>query len=511
MLTQVNSDASYKLDVRFDFNLPGTKPSNSSKQEQALKRALTPLQPTFDIYGWLSITGGTQTLIQFSQIARKLAADHTAYIGLASVHQIEKPLSKLKLEDWVVFNSSDGFYIGHNFLTTRAVRLPSNRHFIGGGTGISKTALKWLQTHLPAGYQTFPLIDLSPVVSREWFLLAPDQFLGPGLDHPWRAPEDNSLKEEHDIDFPPEPTGYPNCTMGVPPDNDYPVDQKRLHKFVDAKSEIRITDQILLELARVTLPRTLGLSGPRTFLRSQLPKNTDIAWFFSRPYPVLAVKARIASALTSAGLLTPEMLTSVDVVDQTPPGCTPLPNNACPEQAPLAKRNDELKSAPKPPNKIKTPTLDDVARALKQFSALTDQESDGHLTSRTAGLPELWTKLTQIPSAYPLIALFKQSPEQFKGKITNPQILPAHSSMIEVAGDGSGDVILLLVPPGRTTGFPALLNSFNPFTSTGPWIDCAVARHDHEINEIVSVWPSIINFALDQIAENRLKHENQDS
>jgi hypothetical protein len=517
MLTQTSPDSLYLVTASLELIGPTEKIINEPKRLTRLKNCLSGLPLKIDLHTTprgdkqLLFTAAPRSFSVFTRLARQLAAESTAFITTLHIRQPARTLTDLNPDDWVIFSDTLPARVTHDSNTLHAARIPAGLHFISRGTGVSTHALAWLTANLTATFDSLPLKNVSPVHAENWFLLAPHHFLGHGLDHPW-LPQRNAAQ--------PATAGLPRVTLGISPSegvatNRYPIDQKKLHQHACARIDARITDPALIELAQVTLWRTLTLSAPTTLLRSQIPANTDIAWFCADGQSTIALKARAANALIAAGLATPDLFTTLSITDTPPPGSHPITDPPPAANHPLAHRktNAPSSAAPASQEKITNPTVDHAAKALADFVAIYRPPASRAWRPRSrkypqvqnATLPANWVALAALPGSDGLIANILQNSKHFKGAIENPAFLPPYSRLIEVATDGSGDTFILIAPPDA----PSLssLGQVTPGTGAlaSTWLDCPVAWH--EGGRIACIWPSVAHFALDRIAQHRRAHE----
>jgi hypothetical protein len=512
MLTQTTPSSPYSITASIQLIGPLEKIINEPKRLTRLKNCLSGLPLKIDLHTTsrgekqLLFTAAPSSFSIFTRLAHQLANESTAFVTSIHISQPTRTLADLNPDDWVIFNNSLPPRITHDSNALHAGRIPANLHFIAAGTAVSAQALAWLKSSSPKTFDALPLENLSPITAPDWFLLAPHHFLGPGLHHPFLAPTQT-------------PMGIPQVTIGISPSQGptsgrYLIDQKRLHESVTAHPDAAITDPALLALAQVTLNRTLTLSSPITLLRSQIPANTDIAWFHANGQPALALKVSAANALIATGLLTPDLLTPLNTLNTPPQGSTPITTPPPATMHPLAHR--AATTAPiSTQEKITTPTLDHAAKALSDFAATYRPPNDRPWRARSrryplvqvATLPANWVALAGLPGADGLLADILQNAKHFKGDIQNPGILPPHSRLIEVATDSAGGAFILIAPPDAPSlsSLGQIIPAAPGFEASGGWIDCPVAWH--EGNKIVCLWPSIIHFALDRIAENRLTNQ----
>ncbi len=496
MLTQTSPTELYFIQAPLQLTGPTEKPANESKRLTRLKNALLTL--SFPLTLETGAVGGHQIqftatpkcFLPFARLAHQLAVENTAFITTISITERAVGLEGLGDDDWVYFNDPLPAQLGHEGGQVHAIRIPAGTHFISHGTGVSEQAAAWLKANVGGGYETRPLVNASPVAGPEWSMLMPSAFVGAGLDHPWRPTRDAAGQKT---------PGLPGVTLGVEPASSgglrYPVDKKKLHEDANARAGVVLTDPALTALAQATVNRTLSILGPYTLLRGQIPANTEIAWFVVKGKTVAATKARVANALIGAGLATPELFTAFRVVDAPPEGASAISG------VPEIPHGSGKTAASVATEKIKDPTFEHVVQVLADFVSVyrkPERRPDWRALYRrypamqAATLPELWVKVAALPGADGLLAKLSQNTKRFKGHIENPERLPAHSRLIEVATDGAGDTFILIAPV-----------ALEGVETPAAWVDCPVAWHDHGRNEIVCVWPSIAHFALDRLAQQR--------
>jgi hypothetical protein len=506
VLTQIRPDVPYHVHALFLFDLPGITPSKTEEELNALfDRELTDFGAQRVSYHRAEFTADAKRIGDFIHFVRRLAKEGTFYLAECDLTQPPRSLDQLAEDDWLLIDAENSCpYQGLHDGQVHAMRIPDSRHLIENGTRLSEQVLKWLQRHCPEEFVALPLRDVSPVQTQNWFAICPHHYLGPGLDHLFRNPTPARPYDEKA--FPPDTdrSGEPWVKIGVTPEGDFPIVLGGSVRDCNAREDAQLTDPLLRQLAQSTLRRTLELQGAHTFLRDQTPRNANIAWAYDHKGH-LALRAHLARGLQRAGLATSDMFAACDTVDSMPQGCERLANTRPPlfyykrgfPNQPVASDAAQIQ--------IKTPTWDDVIKALDSYAAYHQTFNKRQRPFVNYGhrrTPALWKKLVTHPHAG-LIAELPFNPQDFNGRIKNPDALPPHSSLLDVAGDGGGDTFLLVVPPAPNHG--SLKVALRAWIMHPKWEDCPVAWY--ESGKIVCIWPSIIHFALDRIADQRARDE----
>jgi hypothetical protein len=290
-------------------------------------------------------------------------------------------------------------------LTCKAFKIPPTAHTARGwfhNPCVSERFVSIVHQHHLTGVDFVWVKDIGKYKAPQWFIPVPSNPLGRGVDHPWYKPP--MLDRVQDF-----LTRDVNWRMGK-----WRFDVNELQRLGTIPQPFRDVFELFL-LSKSKNPHTsdsLTIMSNKRYLREFLP-SSDFAYIWDdsqQEMRRLCLSARARAIFLAEGVIRPDELDPIQIIEELPPGCRQLdgignmpPSCYTPEQvaslkAQLAEDWQKHAVTEKPLRSIKLKEALSLIRSAKRSRAddFTKAAKAAVLSNLPFALPDDWKAVLSI-------------------------------------------------------------------------------------------------------------------